>query len=77
MYLYVVFQSKSRSLNTNDVEVVITDSEGHVVHSLFGKWNEALYLGDPPSAICIWRASMLYMGVTMFNDEFNDESVLL
>lgn len=53
----MLFQSKSRSLNTNDVEAVVTDTEGHLVHSVFGKWNEALYLRDPPSAMCIWRAS--------------------
>ncbi|GAA6071253.1 oxysterol-binding protein-related protein 3a [Tachysurus ichikawai] len=51
-------KSKSRSMNTNDVEAVVTGPEGRVLHSLFGKWNEALYLGDPPSAVCIWRASM-------------------
>lgn len=71
-------KSKSRSLNNNDVEVVVTDSEGHVVHSLFGKWNEALYLGNPPSAICIWRAKPLpedyeqYYGFTQFAVELNE-----
>ncbi|XP_053087411.1 oxysterol-binding protein-related protein 3a isoform X3 [Pangasianodon hypophthalmus] len=71
-------KSKSRSLNTNDVEAVVTDSEGHVVHSLFGKWNEALYLGDPPSAICIWRANPMpedyeqYYGFTQFTVELNE-----
>ncbi|XP_060760991.1 oxysterol-binding protein-related protein 3a isoform X2 [Neoarius graeffei] len=72
------FKSKSRSLNTNDVEVVVTDLEGHVVHSLFGKWSEALYLGDPPSAICIWRANPMpedyeqYYGFTQFTVELNE-----
>ncbi|TSO05457.1 Oxysterol-binding protein-related protein 6 [Bagarius yarrelli] len=71
-------KSKSRCLNTNDVEVVVTDSEGQVVHSLFGKWNEALYLGDPPSAICIWRVNPLpedyqqYYGFTQFTVELNE-----
>ncbi|XP_017337514.1 oxysterol-binding protein-related protein 3a isoform X2 [Ictalurus punctatus] len=71
-------KSKSRSLNTNDVEAVVTDAEGHVVHSLFGKWNEALYLGDPPSAICIWRANPMpedyeqYYGFTQFTIELNE-----
>lgn len=50
-------QSRSGGLNANEVEGVVTDSEGRVIHSLVGKWNEALYLGKPPSATCIWRAS--------------------
>lgn len=50
-------QSRSGGLNANEIEGVVTDSEGRVIHSLFGKWNEALYLGKPPSATCIWRAS--------------------
>ncbi|KAM9434822.1 oxysterol-binding protein-related protein 3a [Clarias gariepinus] len=71
-------KSKSRSLNSNDVEAVVTDSKGHVVHSLFGKWNEALYLGAPPSAICIWRANPMpedyeqYYGFTQFTVELNE-----
>ncbi len=50
-------QSRSGGLNANEVEGVVTDSDGHVIHSLFGKWSEALYLGKPPLATCIWRAS--------------------
>ncbi|XP_060721913.1 oxysterol-binding protein-related protein 3a isoform X2 [Tachysurus vachellii] len=71
-------KSKSRSGNTNDVEAVVTGPEGHVLHSLFGKWNEALYLGDPPSAVCIWRANPLpkdyeqYYGFTQFAIELNE-----
>ncbi|KAI5087243.1 oxysterol binding protein-like 3a isoform X1, partial [Silurus meridionalis] len=71
-------KSKARSLNTNDVEAVVTDSEGHVIHSLFGKWNEALYLGDPPLAICIWRTNPMpedyeqYYGFTQFTVELNE-----
>ena len=41
----------------NEIEAVVTDSNGKVVHSLFGKWNESVFKGDPPSATCIWRAS--------------------
>ncbi len=50
-------QSRSGGLNANEVEGVVTDSDGRVIHSLFGKWSEALYLGKPPSVTCIWRAS--------------------
>ena len=41
----------------NEVEGVITDQKGKVIHTLFGKWHEGMYCGDPPSATCIWRAS--------------------
>ena len=41
----------------NEIEGVITDSDGKVVHSIFGKWHESVFQGDPPSATCIWRAS--------------------
>lgn len=41
----------------NEIEGVVTDSNGKVVHSIFGKWHESIFQGDPPSATCIWRAS--------------------
>lgn len=41
----------------NEIEGVVTDSKGKVVHSIFGKWHESVFQGDPPSATCIWRAS--------------------
>lgn len=41
----------------NEVEGVITDKKGNVIHKLFGKWHEAVYCGEPPSATCVWRAS--------------------
>uniref|UniRef100_A0A8C6WZW8 Oxysterol-binding protein n=1 Tax=Neogobius melanostomus TaxID=47308 RepID=A0A8C6WZW8_9GOBI len=62
----------------NEVEAVITDSDGTVVHSLFGKWNEALFQGAPPSATCLWRANSLpenheqYYGFTQFAVELNE-----
>ncbi|KAG7325680.1 hypothetical protein KOW79_010605 [Hemibagrus wyckioides] len=71
-------KSKSRSLNINEIEAVVTDTEGRVVHTLFGKWNEALYLGNPPSAICIWRANPLpkdyeqFYGFNQFTVELNE-----
>ncbi|TRY65709.1 hypothetical protein DNTS_005556 [Danionella cerebrum] len=52
-------KSRSGGLNANEVEGVVTDLEGRVIHSLSGKWNEALYLGKSPSANCIWRAIQL------------------
>uniref|UniRef100_A0A4W4DV48 Oxysterol-binding protein n=1 Tax=Electrophorus electricus TaxID=8005 RepID=A0A4W4DV48_ELEEL len=60
------------------LKATVTDSEGHVIHLLFGKWHEAFYLGDPSSAICLWRANPLplnyekYYGFTQFTIELND-----
>ncbi|KAI7798916.1 oxysterol-binding protein-related protein 3a [Triplophysa rosa] len=71
-------KSRSGGLNANEVEGVVTDSEGRVIHCLFGKWNEALYLGKPPSATCIWRANPMpddneqYYGFTLFAIELNE-----
>lgn len=55
----ISFQARSWSSVVNEIEGVITDSKGRVVHSLFGKWHESVFQGDPPSATCIWRASEL------------------
>lgn len=41
--------------NVNEVQGVVIDQEGKVVHRLFGKWHEGLYCGVAPSAKCIWR----------------------
>lgn len=41
----------------NEIEAVITDSSNKAVHTLFGKWHESVFQGDPPAATCIWRAS--------------------
>ncbi|XP_063041424.1 oxysterol-binding protein-related protein 3a isoform X2 [Engraulis encrasicolus] len=64
--------------NVNDVEGVVTDGQGRPTHSFFGKWNEAVYLGDPPSATCIWRANVMpedyeqFYGLTQFAIELNE-----
>lgn len=52
-----VLQAKSWSSSVNEIEGVVTDSEGKIIHSIFGKWHESIFQGDPPSATCIWRAS--------------------
>uniref|UniRef100_A0A673LFR5 Oxysterol-binding protein n=1 Tax=Sinocyclocheilus rhinocerous TaxID=307959 RepID=A0A673LFR5_9TELE len=68
----------SGGLNANEVEGMVTDSDGRVIHSLFGKWSEALYLGKPPSVTCIWRANPMpedheqYYGFTQFATELNE-----
>nr|XP_055076344.1 oxysterol-binding protein-related protein 3a [Misgurnus anguillicaudatus] len=71
-------KSRSGGVNANEVEAVVTDSDGRVIHTLFGKWNEALYLGKPTSATCIWRADPMpedneqYYGFTQFAIELNE-----
>lgn len=54
-------QAKYWNSSVNEVEGTIMDNKGKVVHRLFGKWHEAVYCGDPPSATCIWRASMSFL----------------
>ncbi|XP_057359873.1 oxysterol-binding protein-related protein 6 isoform X5 [Manis pentadactyla] len=69
--------------NVNEVQGVVMDQEGKVVHRLFGKWHEGLYCGVAPSAKCIWRpGSMptnyeLYYGFTRFAIELNELDPLL
>ncbi|XP_065347011.1 oxysterol-binding protein-related protein 6-like isoform X1 [Cloeon dipterum] len=56
----------------------ITNEDGKVVRTLFGKWNEAMYCGVAPSAKCIWRPGTmpedyeLYYGFTRFAMELNE-----
>uniref|UniRef100_A0A8C2XI75 Oxysterol-binding protein n=1 Tax=Cyclopterus lumpus TaxID=8103 RepID=A0A8C2XI75_CYCLU len=65
-------------VGVNEVEGAITDNKGKVVHRLFGKWQEAVFCGDPPSATCIWRANAMpvdleqYYGFTKFAIELNE-----
>uniref|UniRef100_A0A671XZ31 Oxysterol-binding protein n=1 Tax=Sparus aurata TaxID=8175 RepID=A0A671XZ31_SPAAU len=71
-------KAKSWSSTVNEIEGVVTDSKGKVVHSIFGKWHESVFQGDPPSATCIWRANPMpgdqeqYYGFTQFAVELNE-----
>ncbi|CAG5890434.1 unnamed protein product [Menidia menidia] len=71
-------KARSWSSSVNEIEGVITDSNGKVVHSIFGKWHESVFQGDPPSATCIWRANSMpvdqeqYYGFTQFAIELNE-----
>ncbi|CAB1333893.1 unnamed protein product, partial [Coregonus sp. 'balchen'] len=73
-----ICQCKITFINVNEVEGTITDHKGKVIHRLFGKWNEGVYCGDPPSATCIWRANAMpadheqYYGFTKFAMELNE-----
>uniref|UniRef100_A0A672FPV0 Oxysterol-binding protein n=1 Tax=Salarias fasciatus TaxID=181472 RepID=A0A672FPV0_SALFA len=71
-------KAKSWSSGVNEIEGVVTDSEGKVVHTMFGKWHESVFQGVPPSATCIWRANPMpadqeqYYGFTQFAVELNE-----
>lgn len=56
--LSLLSQAKYWNSSVNEVEGTVTDQKGKVIHKLFGKWHEAVFCGDPPSATCVWRASM-------------------
>ncbi|XP_069050812.1 oxysterol-binding protein-related protein 3 [Lepisosteus oculatus] len=62
----------------NEVEGTVTDHRGKAVRRLFGKWNEAVYSGDPPSTTCVWRTNPMpddyeqYYGFTKFSMELNE-----
>uniref|UniRef100_A0A8C8VEI8 Oxysterol-binding protein n=1 Tax=Pelusios castaneus TaxID=367368 RepID=A0A8C8VEI8_9SAUR len=64
--------------NVNEVQGVVMDQEGKVVHRLFGKWHEGLYCGVAPSAKCMWRPGSMptnyerYYGFTRFAIELNE-----
>uniref|UniRef100_A0A669FCC3 Oxysterol-binding protein n=1 Tax=Oreochromis niloticus TaxID=8128 RepID=A0A669FCC3_ORENI len=71
-------KARTWSSTVNEIEGVVTDSDGKVVHSIFGKWHEAVFQGAPPSATCIWRANPMpvdqeqYYGFTQFAVELNE-----
>ncbi|KAM4539189.1 oxysterol-binding protein-related protein 3-like isoform 3-T3 [Odontesthes bonariensis] len=71
-------KARSWSSTVNEIEGVVTDSNGEVVHSIFGKWHESVFQGDPPSATCIWRANPMpvdqeqFYGFTQFAIELNE-----
>ncbi|XP_062393585.1 oxysterol-binding protein-related protein 3 [Sardina pilchardus] len=74
-------KAKYWNSSVNEVQGAVLDQRGKALHSLFGKWHEALYCGDPPpatSATCIWRANPmpaeheLYYGFTKFAIELNE-----
>ncbi|XP_065211901.1 oxysterol-binding protein-related protein 6-like isoform X2 [Planococcus citri] len=66
------------SAKRHEVYGNVFDENGTVVRKLFGKWNEALYCGVPPSAKCIWRPGTMpenyemYYGFTRFAIELNE-----
>ncbi|KAM3614144.1 uncharacterized protein V6R79_010832 [Siganus canaliculatus] len=71
-------KAKYWNSSVNEVEGTITDRSGKVINRLFGKWHEAIFCGDPPSATCIWRANAMpleyeqYYGFTKFAVELNE-----
>ncbi|MED6277049.1 hypothetical protein CHARACLAT_009264, partial [Characodon lateralis] len=71
-------KAKSWSSTVNEIQGVVTDSNGKAMHTIFGKWHESVFQGDPPSATCIWRANPMpveqerYYGFTQFAVELNE-----
>uniref|UniRef100_A0A4W5KLI6 Oxysterol-binding protein n=1 Tax=Hucho hucho TaxID=62062 RepID=A0A4W5KLI6_9TELE len=71
-------KARSWSSTVNEIEGMVTDTGGRVIHSFFGKWHEGVYQGVTPSAICIWRANPMpvdqdqYYGFTQFAVELNE-----
>uniref|UniRef100_A0A8C7KG66 Oxysterol-binding protein n=1 Tax=Oncorhynchus kisutch TaxID=8019 RepID=A0A8C7KG66_ONCKI len=71
-------KARSWSSTVNEIEGMVTDTGGRVIHTFFGKWHEGVYQGVPPSAICIWRANPMpvdqdqYYGFTQFAVELNE-----
>ncbi|XP_055359502.1 oxysterol-binding protein-related protein 3 isoform X4 [Betta splendens] len=71
-------KAKYWNSSVNEVEGTIADQKGKVIHKLFGKWHEAVFCGDPPSATCVWRANAMsmdheqYYGFTKFAVELNE-----
>ncbi|XP_038653155.1 oxysterol-binding protein-related protein 3 isoform X2 [Scyliorhinus canicula] len=80
-------KAKYWNSNINEVEGTIMDQNGKVVNRLFGRWNEGIYSGPPPTATCIWRANAMpidfeqYYGLTKFalglNEVEADEKLYL
>lgn len=58
--------------NVNEVQGVVMDQEGKVVHRLFGKWHEGLYCGVAPSAKCVWRPGETRLSVLPQEDTISD-----
>lgn len=56
----------------------IIDKNGQVIEHLFGKWDEALYVGVAPSARSVWRPGAMpedahkYYGFSRFAIELNE-----
>ncbi|KAM6994908.1 oxysterol-binding protein-related protein 3 isoform 2-T2 [Tautogolabrus adspersus] len=71
-------KAKYWNSSVNEIEGTITDNKGKVTRRLFGKWHEAVFCGDPPSATCVWRANAMpvdheqYFGFTKFAIELNE-----
>ncbi|KAK3866954.1 hypothetical protein Pcinc_027540 [Petrolisthes cinctipes] len=71
-------RASSWSSKRHEVFGTVWDGSGQELHTLFGKWTEAVYCGHAPSAHVVWRpGSMpedyhLYFGFTRFAMELNE-----
>jgi hypothetical protein len=61
----------------------IVNADGTTIRNLYGHWNEAFYVGQQPSAKCIWRMGNMpeeharYYGFTRLAIELNELSASL
>ncbi|XP_072034757.1 oxysterol-binding protein-related protein 6-like isoform X2 [Amphiura filiformis] len=66
------------SNHRHEITGQVLDEEGHLVHELFGKWNEGVFCGRSSSAKSIWRTALIpenhrmYYGFTRFAIELNE-----
>ena len=66
------------SAKKNEITGVIINSKGEIIEKLFGRWNESIHCGVPPTTRCIWRPGALpdnfqdYYGFSRFAIELNE-----
>ncbi|CAG7785076.1 unnamed protein product [Allacma fusca] len=68
------------SSRKHEVFGTVVNAEGVTIRNLYGHWNEAFYVGQPPSARCIWRMGTMpedaskFYGFTRLAIELNELS---
>ncbi|XP_028845461.1 oxysterol-binding protein-related protein 7 isoform X2 [Denticeps clupeoides] len=64
--------------NKNEVQGVVLDQSGHVVHRFGGFWHEGIFCDTLPNPQCVWKPnpqpkdSILYFGFSSFAIELNE-----
>lgn len=62
----------------NEVQGVVVNQRGAVIHRLHGTWSEGLHCGEAPNTKCIWKPNCMprdygkYYGFTQFALELNE-----
>ncbi|XP_078501716.1 oxysterol-binding protein-related protein 7 [Lissotriton helveticus] len=66
------------SSTVNEVQGVVVNQRGAVIHRLHGTWSEGLHCGEAPNTKCIWKPNCMprdyekYYGFTQFALELNE-----